>query len=432
MATVPRETGYRPSWGFNLRLSAYWFATSWKWFILLLLVLPSQVSEIVPGGERNQVWGSIFALGATWAIIGPYLFGRWSDRLMHRWGTRVPFIRVGIACTVIAFTILAGAPSLVWLAIGYLLIQISDDIGTGPYSALIPELVPESFRGRASSVMSMLQLSAQIVGSVVTLLMLDRTLTVAGFTLSSIQLIYLTMAAVNIFCGIVVIRLLDGLPRLPAPEPPATGAMLREWLKPWRDVDFRWVWANRFLKSLAFYLVQPYLLFFLADQVGVFELFGFQLADAETAAVVLVLTISLSGAAASVYAARVADRLGRKKLILASGAIIGLALFPLAVMTSYQAIWYLGIVFGVGYGLYLSADWALVSDILPDSGSYGADMGVWQSSIVSVQVFAGLFGIVITYLNRIQPGSGYTATIWLSAVIFMISALMILKVKRSF
>lgn len=50
-----------PSW--FLRLSAYWFATSFKWFLVLLVLLPAKVAEVSPrrrrppGSASSSAWG---------------------------------------------------------------------------------------------------------------------------------------------------------------------------------------------------------------------------------------------------------------------------------------------------------------------------------------------------------------------------------------
>jgi len=59
----PSEVAHSPfkdtsSW--YLRTSAFWFATSFKWFILFIL-LPLQVGTLAKTGEANQAWGQVVA-----------------------------------------------------------------------------------------------------------------------------------------------------------------------------------------------------------------------------------------------------------------------------------------------------------------------------------------------------------------------------------
>ena len=162
------------SLGWQFGLSAYWFATSMKWFILLNAILSSQVERLVPGGEKGRAWGMVVMVGALWAMVGPALFGYLSDRTRSRYGKWRPYLAIGSGLTVIALMTLANARQYWVIVVGYLLLQLSDDIGTGPYSSLIPALVPEHQRGRASGIMGLLALSAQVAGGVLAFFMRDN------------------------------------------------------------------------------------------------------------------------------------------------------------------------------------------------------------------------------------------------------------------
>ena len=115
-AVSPLSFSNTPAW--YLRTSAFWFATSFKWFILFIL-LPLQVGTLAKSGQANQAWGQVVALGAAWAMIGPALFGWLSDRSTSRFGKRRPFIAIGAALTVIALGFLGVAKSLPLMMLGY-------------------------------------------------------------------------------------------------------------------------------------------------------------------------------------------------------------------------------------------------------------------------------------------------------------------------
>ena len=403
-------------------LSAYWFATSYKWFILLLFVLPEQVSEIVPSGEKNTAWGLVFMIGAIWAVVGPSVFGYLSDRFVSPRGRRRPFIAIGASCTVVALALLAGSNQLWMLIVGYLLLQVADDIGTGPYSALIPELVPEGERGKASGWMGLMQLAGHFCSAII------------GVALGSVVLIYVGIAVVNILGALWVLAILrdcDEPYEAAITKKPSLKGFLQGWVEPWKSLDFRWVWFTRFLNALGFYMIQPYIRNYLEDIVKVFRVFGIEIDKVQTATLVLGLTISVFGAVGAGWAARATDRLGRKRVIYLAGATMGLAVIPFALIPNYTVIWVIAAVFGFGYGAFLSADWALVSDILPDPETAGKDMGVWQSSISTVQILAGGFGRVIDWGNTIRFGAGYSAVMLGAAVVFLLGTVLIRQVKGS-
>ena len=434
MAEAP-ATGYRDTWLWNLGFSAYWFATSWKWYILLLVVIPGQVVDLVSADAvrdgmalkaaqdyaeafKNTKWGLVVLLGAVWALFGPMIFGGWSDRLRSKFGHRQPFIAAGAALTCVALFVLADAKAYWVLIVGYLLLQFSDDVGTGPYTAMVPEIVPEEHRGRASSVMSMLQLLGQI-GSAVT-----------AMALGEVKLIYLGVGAVNLLCAAWTIWTIRGIrPRQEAVED--REFFLTKWARPFKQRDFVWVWFTRLLSALGFFLVTTYIRNFLTDAYPSYLLFGRDLGSASMAVNVLGLTMSLTGALGAVYASKHADRIGRKRLIYVSGVVIFVVMLPFAFTRDYTAAWLLACVFGAGYGLYISADWALVSDVIPNKGAAGVEMGVWASSIVSVQLLSGGYGAVIDWLNRRAEFAGYMSAVIVAGCLFLASTVLVRQVKGS-
>lgn len=412
---VPVKTARSGAW--YLGLSTYWFATSFKWFIMFFL-LSSQVNKVVPDGERNSWWGLVVAIGAGWAFVGPSIFGRWSDSLGSRWGRRRPFIAVGAALTAVALFVLGGANTMPLLIVGYLMLQVSDDIGTGPYSALIPDLVSEEERGRASGMMGMLQLAAQIVAGVVGLVLGGNAVLIFG-----------VIAVVNIVCALIVLAVVREAPSVA--KKPERG-LFAGWLQPWQSADFRWVWFTRFLTAFGFYMILLYVLNYLKDVVKEFSVFGLvTLGEPFQASVVIALMISLSGAVASVPAGRLADRIGRKRVIVVAGFIMFATLVPFCLIPNFSVILALAALFGAGYGAYLTADWALVADVLPSAEDTGKDMGVWQSSVATPQIFSGAAGLLVDTLNRGQMGLGYTVVFLLASLAFLAGTVLIRRVRGS-
>ncbi len=396
--------------GWFLALSAYWFATSLKWFLVLLVLLPAKVAELSPPEEKATRLGFLFGLGAVMAILGPPTMGYLSDRL----GRRRPFLLWGSLLTALALWLLVHAPSYGALLVAYLLLQLADDLATGPYSALIPDLVPRGERGQASGYMGALQVLGQVLGGVV------------GFVLPLAPQAYLA-ALVNLLGAMFSLPLVpDRLPRA-NPRP-----FLAALATPWRDRDFLLVYLTRFLVMLGFYLAQTYLQYFLADVVGVFAALGRVLTEEPFQAVALLgLLISLGAALASVPAGRASDRLGRKPLIYLSGAGLGLLMPFILLFPQYETLLALSLFFGLFYGVYLAVDWALVSDVLKDPEAHATDMGLWQTSIVVPQVLAGAFGRPLDLLNAREPGLGYWALFLLAGAFFLLGAFLVAGIRRA-
>lgn len=412
-------------------VSSYWFATSFKWFILFFL-LSGQVQAIVPDGEANTWWGRIVMVGAIWAMIGPGLFGYLSDQCRSRFGRRRPFIAIGGALTALALVWL-GASNEVWMFfVGYLLLQVSDDIGTGPYSAIVPEFVPQENRGRASGIMGLLKLIAQLVAALVGI-----------FFGAQIMTMYTIMAVLNIICAVWVLHTIREEPAYYGPRLALDGSLtdrIKTFWRPFAQTDFRWIWITSFLNAFGFYMILVYLRYYLSDRVlpalaatspsGI----GAKLAkEPLTATILIAVVISLTGAFASVVAGRLADQRGRKKVVVAAGWIMFVSLVPFALIPNYWVILALAVPFGVGYGAYLSSDWALVSDVLGEDQGFGKNMGLWQMSVATPQVISGGLGVMVDSLNARWTGQfhGYTIIFIIASFGFLLGSTLIRRVRGS-
>jgi MFS family permease len=414
-----KSSGFRDHLWWYLGTGAYWFSTSFKWFVLFLLQ-PLQVAEVVPGGEKNGAWGMVVAIGAPLAIFGHAIIGGLSDRTRHKLGRRTPYLIVGAVMTVLATLFLGTAHSLLFMVLGYFLVQVGDDIGNGPYSALIPDMVPEQHRGRASGVISLMELFAQVVAVVV------------GIALGNFLLIYITVAVLTVLCAVVTLITTRERSSVDMPVSTNTAHVLsvKGWLEPFKSQDFRWVWGTRFLVAFGFYLILLYVSNYLKDSVGALVLFGFTLKDVTQASLVNALAISVTGGIGSLVAAKWSDSIGQKKMTVISGWLMTAALIPFALIPNYTVIFLMSLLFGLGYGIYLSTSWAIAADVLPSQEDVGKDMGIWQASITSTQVVAGITGYLVDAGNKLTPGGGYKAVFLLAAVFFFFGAQLITRVKR--
>jgi len=404
-----------PSW--YLRTGAVWFAVSFKWFALFLLQ-PFQLAKLVPGGEQNTAWGTIVAVGAIEAMFGPALMGWLSDRTRTRWGRRKPFLVSGAILTSVALLFLANASNLWEMAAAYLLLQIGDDIATGPYSSFVPETVPEDRRGRASAVLGVLQLVAQVVAVGI------------GLALSDIGRVYTVASILNIVCAVITI---GALPTEAITEPCVATKKTFHWndiAAPFRNPDFRWTWITRFLVAFGFYLILIYVGNFLKDEVPDLRLLSWNLGEPSRAALVAAVVIALTGAVGAWAAGNPTDR-SRKRVIVACGWVMFATIATFAFVRDFTAMVGIAAVFGVAYGAYQTASWALASDVLPDSRSTAKDMGIWQASIATPQVLHLMVGRLIDSGNRASGGLGYTVAFLIAAVGFLMGCLLVGRVRKT-
>ncbi len=83
--------------------------------------------------------------------------------------------------------------------------------------------------------------------------------------------------------------------------------------------------------------------------------------------------------AASLIGGRLSDRTGRRKtFVLTASIVYGLALFVIAIASSFNGFLVGMSISGLGFGLYVAVDLALVLDELPDKDNAAKDLGVFN------------------------------------------------------
>jgi MFS family permease len=162
-----------------------------------------------------------------------------------------------------------------------------------------------------------------------------------------------------------------------------------------------------------------------------YRLFSWDLNNANTGVMVLALTVSLAASLGAVFAVRIADAWGRKRLVYLSTAIIVTVLVPFALTRDFTLLWLMAWPFGVGQGIRASVDWAMAADILPQKEESGAQMGLWSSSQTAVQVLVGGSGAVIQQLNGRAMGLGYMTAIWTAGGLFLVGSWLVRHVRGS-
>ncbi len=356
-------------------------------------------------------------MGAIEAMVGPALVGWLSDRSRTRWGRRKPFLLVGALATSVALILLSQAKTLPSMAVAYLLVQFSDDLATGPYSSFVPESVPENHRGKASGVLGMLQLAAQIVAVGV------------GLALGDVAKVYWFAAGLNLLCAAATIHALP--PDLASTTSSAPSRLrLEDWTGPFRNSDFRWTWFTRFLVAFGFYLILIYVSNYLTDRVHDLRLLGFDLKEPSRAALVAAVAIAITGAIGALAAGKWTDR-SRKRVIRASGWVMAATIVPFALIPNLNVMVGCALLFGFGYGAYQTASWAIAADVLPDPEAAAKDMGIWQASIATPQVLHLMLGRLVDAGNRLSGGMGYAAAFLIAAAAFLIGCLRVDRVEGS-
>ena len=142
-------------------------------------------------------------------------------------------------------------------------------------------------------------------------------------------------------------------------------------MSPRRNPDFAWAFLSRFLLVTAYAFLVTYQAYYLIAQVGSSE-------DAVPRQVYLgTVTQSIVLVAVAPAAGRLSDRLGRRKVFVMSAALIYAGALFVVASASTVGGYLVGMgIGGLGFGMYMAVDLALVVDVLPDADTAAKDLGV--------------------------------------------------------
>jgi MFS family permease len=407
-----------------LTLNAYWVGLSFMWNALHPIILPAVLLNFVPDAQKNTWLGLLTFIGLILAMIIQPLSGAISDHWQSRWGRRRPLIVLGTLFDFIFLVILGWAGGLTWLFIGYIGLQLSSNIAHGPLQGLLPDRVPSSQLGAASSLKTFMDMLSLVIASLLAGRLMDSETRDATLIMSVVIGVLLVTAAITIL-GTHEERT-DA-----APDEKASGGKglnaLRSISAETFHIDFRantaywWLIGERALFLLGIYGMQAFAQYYLQDVLRVPDpprQTGDLLASLTAGLVVLVLV-----------GGWLSDKFGPKKVLYAASIIttIGMPLMLLARdMTSLTIV---ACLIGAGIGLFLTSNWAL-ANVLAPSDQAGKFLGLTNIATAGSSALARLEGPAIDALNAAAPGQwlGYTGMFLFGGLCTFISMFLLSRI----
>ena len=410
-------------------LTAYYFGLSVTWGSLTTIVLPRLVEQLVPAAIKTSALSLIAGLQAIVAIVVQPISGSASDRLVTPWGRRRPLMVVGVVAQLVLLIVLALSGSYWAILVVMLCIEVASNTAQGPYQGLLPDLVPRGRRGLASGFLGGAQMAGQVVGVAVAgvLVVAGHVALAVAFTAASLGLgTLITVAGVEERGG------RSGEPHLPGLRWHAAG--MGRFLDPsrWRravrtvvlevwggDVleqrDYLWLLGSRLAILMATGTLQPFVYYYLEDSIGLGNQAGTLVAPLAGAVVLVALIAAVPGGAMTA-------RWGRVRTVALSSVSGAVGAVAFAVAPSYLSLFAIAIPFGLAMGIFLSADWALLTDVAPP-GEAGRYLGLSNTVTAASAVLAvAIGGPVADLINGMRFGDGYRAVFVLAAVEFVIGA----------
>lgn len=403
-----------------LTLNAYWFGLSFMWNSLHVIILPAVLLHYVPENYKNTYLGLLTFIGLIIAMIVQPISGSLSDRWKSPWGRRRPLILLGTTFDFVFLAFLGWAGGVTWLAVGYIGLQFSSNIAHGPAQGLLPDQVPPQQLGAASALKNLMDMGGLVVSSLVIGRLLEPSaehplvpVAVVAGLLALGTLITLAFVREQPTAGgksdiPFPARGEISLPRLEGARLSATGDLRPYW----------WLIAARFAFLLGIYDIQVFAQYYIRDVIAVEN--PVQLTGDLLAAITLALVVT------ALVGGWLGDRFGHQRMMYAAGAVGALGCLLLLWAHTPTMLLAFGAVLGVGIGLFLTSNWALLNTLAP-SDQAGRYMGLTNLATAGAGAVGRLGGPLIDLLNNARPGlfAGYIGMFIFGAVCSLVSAILL-------
>ncbi len=372
------------------------------------VLLPAKIAILDPH-DKVGLLAILTIAGSIVALLSNVLFGALSDLTRSRFGSRNPWIFCGGIVAAAFMLLLSTANDIATLILWWCLFSAAMNAVVASVVAVIPDRVPRAKRGSISAIYGAGTLVGVTAGAIVAAQFIATPST-----------------------GMVVLAIVIGV--LPivfvfvAPDFSNAGTdrgrfsgrdLLKSFALPRKAPDFYWALLGRLAIVLGYFMISAYQLYILTDYI--------HLDSASAAAIIsfgalITLTASIVG---TVVSGPISDRIGRRKLpVIAATVLFSVAiLLPFAFPTAWAMLVFAGVA-GFGFGIYISVDAALMTEVLPNENTRGKDLGILNMANTGGQILAPAASSLVVGI-----GIGFGPVFLIAVAFCLLGALAIVPIR---
>jgi MFS family permease len=322
----------------------------------------------------------------------------------------------GMLVGVISLVVMALAPNVFVLGLGWVLAQWGWGTVLGNLQNSTADRLPEEQRGKVAGLTGFATQVAPVFGVILTV----------GFTGDAL-LLFLIPGAVGVVLVTLFVTLVHeddsrGLPK----DALTVGGLLRKYVyDPRRYPDFSWNWLGRFLFYFGLTLNTTFTAFFFANRlrVDVTEVAGI-IATLGGVGVLAVTAGALGGGFLS-------DRFRRRKVfVVAGGALMAAGMVLMAVSSDLPLLIAGSLIVSTGIGMFSAVDQALLLDVLPEKATdAGRFMGITGFATSIPQSAGPLVASAILLVGVTGDDKNYSLLFIVAAALVLAGGLVILRIR---
>lgn len=402
----PLENKFRFATGFAL-VSILWTIP----FCMGSGVLLPQVLSGIKGISAENALGTMNAVSAIFALLANIIFGTLSDISKFKIGKRTPWIVAGGIIGAAGYLMTSHSTSLVWMVIGWCVVQIGINCLIAPAVAVLSDRIPEDVRGTFSALYGAGQIVGMQIGNFI-----------GTFFLTKLDTGMLVGACFFLFSGIITVLI---WPREQSAEnntkAVSVADILKSFVPPTKNCrDFYLALFGRLAFVIGSYMISGYLMLILQRYVGL------DVTDAGNAMKLMSVITLVTTILASVFSGPLSDFLHRRKFIVAvSCIIIAVGMIVLWLMPTTLGVYIYAALAGLGNGCYMSVDQALNVDVLPTPEEAGKDLGILNLANTIGQALAPAFTTMF-----IGFSGGYHGVFPVAAAFMLIGTVFIMMIRK--